>query len=82
MDLDFFAPTGAMIQEYLDLNKMSEAELADKLGLTESFMSKVMSGVMPLSDDMADEIAKIFGIDAAYFKDYEKSYREFLNKNK
>ena len=80
MELDFYVPTGLMIQEYLDMNAMTVEQLAEKLGLTDSFMKKIMDSTMPLSDELAEDISKAFGIESKYFVEYEHSYREFLAK--
>ena len=80
MELDFYVPTGLMIKEYLDMNNMSIEEFAEKLGVTESFAQKLLDSVLPLADDMAEEISKLFGIESKDFIEYEKGYREFLNK--
>ena len=82
MELDFYVPTGMMIQEYLDMNGMTQQDLADKLGLTDSFMKRLMDGTMPLTDELAEDISRLFGIGSEYFIEYEKGYREFLAKQK
>ena len=80
MELDFFAPTGAMIQEYLDLNGMTKEELAQKLGITNGYMDRLLDSSMPMSEEVAIDISNAFGIETHYFIEYEKSYREFLKK--
>ena len=80
MELDYYVPTGLMIKEYLDMNELTVEEFAEKIGITESFAKKLLESTLPLSDDMAEEISTFFGIESKYFLEYEKGYREFLNK--
>lgn len=82
MELDFYVPTGLMIKEYLDMNQMTESDLANKLGLTDSFMKRIMDSSMPLTDELAVDISNAFNIGSEYFLEYEKGYREFLAKQK
>lgn len=82
MELDFYVPTYMMIQEYLDMNQMTKEQLAEKVGVSESMMNKIMEGTLPLNDVLAEDISNAFGIESKYFLEYEKGYREFLAKQK
>lgn len=80
MELDYYVPTGFMIKEYLELYKMSVEEFAEKLEITESYAEKLLESILPLSDEMSEDISSLFNIETKYFLEYEKGYREFKNK--
>ena len=49
------------IDQQLKIRGMNRRELADRVGLTEVQMSKVMNGTRKLSADEADDIRRAFG---------------------
>lgn len=53
------------IHYYRTLNKMTQQDLADKLGYDRSMISRIEAGRVDLSQSKIMEIAKIFGITAS-----------------
>ena len=52
---------------YRTLNKLTQLQLAEKLGVTKQFISNMETGQKPISRKTAYLLSEIFGIDAGRF---------------
>ncbi|MGI0517241.1 helix-turn-helix transcriptional regulator [Treponema denticola] len=52
---------------YRTLNKLTQVQLAEKLGVTKQFISNMETGQKPISRKTAYLLSEIFGIDAGRF---------------
>lgn len=50
------------IEEYLTQNKMSEAELAEKIGVTQAYVNMMKKGERRPSPELAQKIEAVTGI--------------------
>ncbi|MEP6792871.1 MAG: helix-turn-helix domain-containing protein [Saprospiraceae bacterium] len=75
---ELLSPPGDDILEHIDYIKMSQAELADRLGKTPSKVNDLISGKEPISYTTALQLEKVLGIKAQYWLNREMIYREKL----
>lgn len=57
---------GAIIKKLREDNKLSQAELADNIGINNSVLSRIESGDRQLRDDELIKIADFFNVSADY----------------
>jgi len=72
------SPPGDDILEHIEYIKMSQAELADRLGKTPSKVNDLISGKEPITYTTALQLEKVLGIEASYWLNREMLYREKL----
>lgn len=73
--------TGIKIRLLREKNKISQMELADKLGIAQTTLGFIESGETKKVDfNIIDKICKIFDVDFDYFtKDYQTNNIKILN---
>ncbi len=71
-------PPGATIWEQLESCGMEQKEFAIKMGLSEKYISQLISGHVDLTYDVALRLELVFGIPASFWKNLEAIYREKL----
>lgn len=76
-DLDFVVSTGEYIEEWLEDNHVSPAELARRLGCSRKHVSELLRGA-PLSHEFAIRLARVTGIPADRWMQLESFYRSEL----
>jgi HTH-type transcriptional regulator / antitoxin HigA len=69
---------GDTILETLDYLKMSQAELAERMGKTPSKINDIISSKEPITMTTALQLEKVLGIDAVFWVNREALYREKL----
>lgn len=69
---------GDTIQEQIDFIGMSQAELAVRLGRSESKLNELIKGKAPLTPDTAKKLEYVLGIDAKFWMDLENVYQQEL----
>lgn len=77
---DYVVPPGATIAETIEAFGISQAELADRLGMSLPTVNKIIKGKAPISPETAIALERVIGISAGFWNRYEASYREFLAK--
>ena len=75
---ELLSPPGDDILEHIDFIKMSQAELADRLGKTPSKVNDLISGKEPITYTTSLQLEKVLGIEAQYWLNREMQYREKL----
>ena len=78
IDRELLSPPGDDIREHIDYIKMTQAELADRLGKTPSKVNDLITGKEPITYDTALQLEKVLGVDAQYWLNREMLYREKL----
>lgn len=71
---------GDTIVETLQELKMSQAELAERMGKTPSKINDLISGKEPISVSTALQLEKVLDIDAQFWLNREMQYREKLSR--
>ena len=71
---------GDTIFETIEHIKMSQVELADRMGKTPSKINDLISGKEPITVATAFQLEKVLGIDAQFWLNREMLYREKLSR--
>src|SRR5260221_10563743 len=71
---------GDTISETIEHYKMSQVELAQRMGKTPSKINDIISGKEPITIATALKLEKVLGIDAQFWINSETSYRERLSR--
>jgi HTH-type transcriptional regulator / antitoxin HigA len=69
---------GDTITETLEHLKMSQAQLAARMGKTPSKISDIISGKEPITYNTALQLERVLGVDAPFWLNLEVNYREKL----
>jgi HTH-type transcriptional regulator/antitoxin HigA len=75
---ELLSKPGDTILETLEHIKMSQAELAERMGKTPSKVNDIISGKEPITNNTALQLEKVLGIDAQFWLNREMQYREKL----
>lgn len=75
---ELLSKPGDTILETLEHIKMSQAELAERMGKTPSKINDIISGKEPITNNTALQLEKVLGIDAQFWLNREMQYREKL----
>ena len=75
---DVVSAPGETLQEVLEERRMTQTELADRLGLTHKTVNEIIRGKAPLTHDTALALETVLGIPASFWNTYEATYRESL----
>ncbi|MGI8581851.1 MAG: ImmA/IrrE family metallo-endopeptidase [Chitinophagaceae bacterium] len=74
------SPPGDDIAETIKYNKMSQAELAKRLGKKPSKVHDIITGKEPITVNTALQLEKVLGMSAQYWLNRESNYREKLTR--
>ncbi|PSL25709.1 HigA family addiction module antitoxin [Dyadobacter jiangsuensis] len=77
---ELLSKPGDTIVETLEYYKMSQAELAQRMGKTPSKINDIISGKEPITVTTALQLEKVLGIDAQFWLNRETLYREKLSR--
>jgi HTH-type transcriptional regulator/antitoxin HigA len=77
---ELLSKPGDTILETLEHIKMSQAELAERMGKTPSKVNDIISGKEPISVNTSLQLEKVLGIDAKFWLNREMLYREKLSR--
>jgi len=77
---DLLSKPGDTIAETLEKMKMSQAELAERMGKTPSKINDLISGKEPITTTTALQLEKVLGIAAQFWLNREALYREKLSR--
>ena len=69
-------PPGATIREQLEIRGMSQREFAQRMGLTENHISRLINGKVELTPDVALRLESVLGAPASFWNNLEAIYRE------
>lgn len=79
-DRELLSKPGDTILETIEHLKMSQAELAERMGKTPSKINDIISGKEPITLATAFQLEKVLGIDAQFWRNREMLYREKLSR--
>ena len=71
--------TGESIRRYRKMRRMTQGELAEKVGLTEGAIRHYESGIRAVKPELLSQIAEALGVSEAALKDYRvESYADLI----
>jgi len=73
---DYIIPPGEVLEDYLEAHGMSQAELADRLGVHKKTVNEIVKAKAPITTDMALKLEKVFQRPAHFWGNLEAQYRE------
>lgn len=71
-------PPGATIREQLLIQGLTRKEFAERMGLSEKHVSKLINGDTPLTHQIAQRLESVLGAPASFWDNLEAIYRENL----
>jgi len=77
---ELLAKPGDTILETIEYLKMSQAELAERMGKQPSKIHDIISGKEPITVNTAIQLERVLGIDAHFWLNSEAIYREKLTR--
>ncbi len=75
---DYAIPAGETLQETLDALGMSQADLAERTGLTTKTINLIVKGTAPITPETALHFERVLGTPASFWNNREQQYREAL----
>lgn len=76
---------GSMLKDYLDYNRISQTDFADRLGISQKHMNEIINGKTNISTDLILAISLLTDIDANliyYVENKKRIYDELMSKYK
>ncbi|MDA0768495.1 MAG: HigA family addiction module antitoxin [Verrucomicrobia bacterium] len=78
---DTISPPGDTLLDTLEALGMSQAEFAERSGLTEKTISQIINGKAPITETTALGLERVFGTPARFWLARESKYREALARD-
>jgi len=78
LEKSILSPPGDTIQETLESIKMSQAELAERMGRPKEKINDIIKGREPISTSTSFQLERVLGIPASFWLNREKEYRRQL----
>lgn len=69
---------GDTLQEIIDDLKMSQAELAERMGRSKEKLNELIKGKAPLTNDTALKLENVLGVPATFWTNLERQYQDEL----
>ena len=79
---EYVIAPGDTILELLEVNCMSQLDLADKTGINKKTINEIIKGKAPITTSTALKLEYVFNIPASFWNNLESSYRESLERKK
>jgi len=73
---NYAIPPGDTLREVLEGRKMTQKELAAKLGMSHEHLNRIIRGIAPITLSTAWKLEIILGIPRTFWNNLEKNYRE------
>jgi len=73
---DYIVPPGEVLEDYLEAHSMSQAELADRLGVHKKTVNEIARAKAPITTEMTLKLEKVFQRPAYFWANLEAQYRE------
>lgn len=79
---EYVIAPGRTILELLEVNCMTQLDLADKTGINKKTINEIIKGKAPITTATALKLEYVFDIPASFWNNLESSYRESLERQK
>ena len=74
-DPDYAVPPGRVLEEYLEVRGLSQAEFARRCGRSAKLISEIAAGKAPVEPATARQFERVLGVDASVWLGLEANYR-------
>ena len=75
---DFVSPPGESLEDILEEQGMTQAELSERTGLARKTVNEIIKGKAPITPDTALQLERVFDVPASFWNSRESEYREAL----
>lgn len=75
---DYVSPPGETLQELLEEQGMSQAELAERTGRPKKTINEIINGKAAITPETALQLERVLNIPASFWNNREQQYREAL----
>jgi addiction module HigA family antidote len=75
---NYAVPPGDILQEWLDDQGLTQAELAQRMGRAKKTVNEIIKGIAPITAVTSLQLEKVTGIEASFWSSLEVNYRAFL----
>ncbi len=72
---DYVVPPGWILEEHLEVQRISHAEFARRCGRSPKLISEIIAGKAPLEPETALQFEKVLGVDASIWLGIESDYQ-------
>lgn len=79
---EYVVVPGDTILELLEVNSMSQIDLAAKTGINKKTINEIINGKAPITVSTALKLEYVFNIPASFWNNLESNYRESLERKK
>ena len=77
---DFVTSPGETLSEMLDERKMTQAELAERMGRPKKTINEIIQAKTAITPETSVQFERVFGVPAEFWINREARYREYLAK--
>lgn len=77
---DWISPPGETIEDLLEENGWTKAELAERSGFTPKHVNEILKGRAPITADTAGRLSRVLGSTAEFWLTRESQYRAALER--
>ena len=75
---DYAIPPGETLEETIQALGMTQAQLAELTGRSQSTMSEIISGKAAITPETAFQLEQVLGVPASFWNNLENNYRQTL----
>ncbi len=75
---DYVSPPGETLQEILEEQSMTQAELAERTGRPKKTINEIINGKAAITPETALQLERVLNIPASFWNNREQQYREAL----
>ncbi len=79
---EYVIAPGETILEFLEVNCMTQLDLAFKMGMSKKTVNQIIKGKAPITATTAIKLEYVFNVPASFWNNLESSYRESLERKK
>lgn len=79
---EYVVAPGETILELLEVNCMTQLDLANKTGINKKTINEIINGKAPITTSTALKLEYVFNIPASFWNNLESNYRESLEREK
>ena len=79
---EYVVAPGETILELLEVNCMTQLDLANKTGINKKTINEIINGKAPITTSTALKLEYVFNMPASFWNNLESSYRESLEREK